>query len=126
MLRNNRFSSRHRFDSNDDSYNPMNGVSNMADIMLVLACGLMMAVILFYKVDLKATVNVVDKKQVKKTENMQMTDNDGHVKGKYKSRGSVYEDPKTGKLYIVEPDNSGKNDSGKSAERNTDDNANGK
>ena len=36
----------------EEEQNPMEGVANLVDAMLVLACGLMMAIISFYNVDI--------------------------------------------------------------------------
>ena len=39
----------------EEEQNPMEGVANLVDAMLVLACGLMMAIISFYNVDINGT-----------------------------------------------------------------------
>lgn len=88
-----------RYDSEPES--PMAHIGNLSDIMLVLACGLMVAIIMFWQVDLSSnSVRIVDKKELKETDKLTI-DDDGSVNGNYHSKGSVYEDPKTGKMYVV-------------------------
>ena len=90
--------------------NPMDGVANLVDAMLVLACGLMMALVSFYKVDLKGTSTVntqeLKQEQLKEVEDYGVIDQEGNISGGFESRGQVYEDKKTGKLYIITPDTS--------------------
>ncbi|MCI6857953.1 MAG: hypothetical protein MR867_01480 [Eubacterium sp.] len=83
--------------------NPMEGVANLVDAMLVLACGLMMSVIMFYNVDLKGSAVQLEKDNIKEIQNYGIVDEKGNVSGGYESVGSVYEDKKTGKIYIVRP-----------------------
>ena len=89
---------------------PMDGVANLVDAMLVLACGLMMALVSFYKVDLKGTSTVntqeLKQEQLKEVEDYGVIDQEGNISGGFESRGQVYEDKKTGKLYIITPDTS--------------------
>lgn len=94
---------RYRKSAGEESANPMDGIANMSDVMLVLACGLMMAIIMFWNVDLKATVKTVEEQEITDSEKVQMIDDEGNVKGEYESKGRVYEDPETGKLYMVVP-----------------------
>ncbi len=103
MIRNRGLAARRYSGEDEEFYNPMNGVANLADVMLVFACGLMMAIIMFYNVDINSTVKIVDKKELKKTENVTVVDNKGQAVGRYRSKGTVYEDPKTGKMYMVVP-----------------------
>ena len=44
---------RNLIDSVDDSGTPMDGVSNMSDAMLVLAVGIMLALVINWKIDIK-------------------------------------------------------------------------
>lgn len=83
----------------------MEGVANLVDAMLVLACGLMMALISFYKVDIKGASTVkteeIKEEQLQEIEDYDVVDEEGNISGGYESRGKVYEDKKTGKLYVV-------------------------
>lgn len=92
-------------DFNED-VNPMDGVSNMADVMLVFACGIMMALILNWNVDVKATTNepvpVEQGQEVKDIQNFGEGEGVLSEDGTYEELGKVYRDPKTGSLYMVE------------------------
>lgn len=77
--------------------NPMESVANLVDIMLVFICGLMIAIIMFWNVDL---------------DNLQARQEDA-----YQDMGQVYQDPATGKIYVIKPsDDSGSDGSGSLAE----------
>lgn len=65
--------------------NPMDGVANLADIMLIFACGLMIAIIMFWNVDF---------------------DNLNQQESAYEDVGAVYQDPETGKIYVVQSSDS--------------------
>ena len=88
-----------------ESINPMDGVANLADVMLVFACGLMLALIINWNVDVGATVQkadidtsnpVADVEGLQDGEQPDLEQTDG-----YESYGTVYRDTKTGKLYMV-------------------------
>lgn len=84
-----------------ESSNPMEGVANLVDVMLVLACGLMMALITFYKVDIRETRTEIPYEKMQEIQNDGIIDKDGNVSGGFESKGTVYEDKKTGKLYLI-------------------------
>ena len=103
-----------KFDNYDDNNaNPMDGVSNMSDAMLVLAVGIMLALVINWKVDLQVvgqnfnTVSI-DEKNMEEIEiesqnpisNMTVDD----LESNFKKSGSVYTDVNTGKTYIVVED----------------------
>lgn len=95
----------------DDGGNPMDGVSNMSDAMLVLAVGIMLALVINWKIDIKEVYNGQDKKEVVDTSNMQEFDSNDivpnnsasykDIESKYVKSGTVYTDTYTGKTYIV-------------------------
>lgn len=94
-----------RFDSED--VNPMGGVSNLADAMLVLAVGLMLALIIAGKVDVKESVTRVEKENMTEITDYDSVDQN-EVTEKLgedglEKKGSVYVDPDTGKMYIAVP-----------------------
>ncbi|MCD7947635.1 MAG: DUF2149 domain-containing protein [Oscillospiraceae bacterium] len=41
----------------NEDINPLDGVANLADVMLVLACGIMLALITYWNVDITMTAN---------------------------------------------------------------------
>ena len=82
----------------------MSGLANLADVMLVFACGLMAAVVLNWNVDLSQTrVEILQKEQMKELENAEVLEQDLQSSSNYEQKGTVYEDPETGKLYVVMP-----------------------
>ncbi|MDR0445459.1 MAG: DUF2149 domain-containing protein [Oscillospiraceae bacterium] len=93
----------------DGGINPMDGVANLADIMLVLACGLMLALVINWNVRLSADAdatatppdNVTPMEEIEPAPGGESneTDTDG-----YMEVGRVYRDPATGKLYLVADD----------------------
>lgn len=81
---------------------PMSGVSNLADIMLVFACGLMVALVLRWNVKL------IPPSQVEEADLQELTGSDTLTEeelagDRYQSEGTVYRDTETGRLYIIAP-----------------------
>lgn len=89
--------------SKDDA-DPMASVANIADIMLVFACGLMMALVTVWNIDFTPLSELQDKQleAIDTPEDMpeDMTD----AGNAYVEKGMVYQDPKTGKYYMVTED----------------------
>lgn len=83
---------------------PMASVANIADIMLVFACGLMMALVTVWNIDFTPLSELQDKQleAIDTPEDMpeDMTD----AGNAYVEKGMVYQDPKTGKYYMVTED----------------------
>ena len=75
----------------EESVDPMNYVSNLSDAMLVLAVGMMLALIVHWNVDISTGG--------RSSENVGETD-EGMEK-----LGEVYYDAETGKYYIIENGN---------------------
>lgn len=100
-----------KYDDNElDRANPMDGVSNMSDAMLVLAVGIMLALVINWKVDLQIVgknfnVENVDENKLDEVDidkqtpvsNISFED----IESKYKKSGTVYTDVTTGKTYVV-------------------------
>lgn len=93
-----------------EDINPMAGVANLADVMLVFACGLMLALITFWNVDVAKGTNA----SVPVEQGQEITDVSGLDKDSGKpianendlqEYGKVYRDPNTGKLYLVTGEN---------------------
>lgn len=86
--------------------NPMDGVSNMADVMLVLVTGLLLALISFWNVDIAgSTVPVEQGEEVTQVDGMDSgSSNAFDEEGQYEEYGVVYRDPETGELYMVTGD----------------------
>ena len=95
-----------RQDSMDD-INPMEGVANLVDAMLVLACGLMLALIINWNVDVGSagtTVELEQNQEVTSLEGVSSSGETSTMDGSYEEMGMVYRDPATGKLYMVTPE----------------------
>ncbi len=82
--------------------NPMDGLANLADAMLVLACGLMLALIVNWNVDISLEeVDLSRGQEITDVENLsedlqaQMSDSD------YQRMGTLYIDPETGKMVLL-------------------------
>ena len=86
----------------EDDVDPMSSVANIADAMLVFACGLMVALVVAWEVDLSAVqeVELTDSEQIEDVETLQdILSAEG---SNYIQRGTVYQDPKTGTMYLLE------------------------
>ena len=102
-MRKTRLGNRNQSFFEEQEQKPMEGVANLVDAMLVLACGLMMAIISFYNVDIGSSSGATEIRQedIKEVDDYGIVDDKGEMSGGFESRGKVYEDKKTGKLYIV-------------------------
>ena len=90
----------------------MSSMGNIGDIMLVFACGLMVALVVAWNVDLgKFTQVEMDQTQeVDDVERMtEMLYGEGNA---FVERGTVYQDPQTGKYYLVEEEDTAGGGSG--------------
>ncbi len=93
-----------------DSANPMDSVSNMSDAMLVLAVGIMLALVINWKVDLQIAYNDTNKVDISNKEKELIDLNEGKtvnnmsledIESMYKKTGEVYTDMRTGKSYVI-------------------------
>lgn len=81
----------------EEDINPMDGTSNLADAMLVLAVGIMLALIMNWNVDLTTVMDVDElDANTMSEEDVQEVEQDKALLEK----GTVYQDPDTGKYYI--------------------------
>lgn len=87
----------------DEDVQPMQYVANLTDVMLVLACGLMAAVITFWQVDLNRLRTEIEQGKLERIDSDDVVYESGSVStGGLTNKGVVYEDPETGDLYIIE------------------------
>lgn len=87
----------------DDDFSPMEGVGNMADAMLVFACGILLALIISWDVDISEQGeihNTGTKYQVEGIDKATSTTIESE--DDLEEMGKVYRDPKTGKYFVVE------------------------
>lgn len=101
-----------------EEVDPMSSLSNVGDIMLVFACGLMVALVAAWSVDLAKFQQVETTAELNKDEVEQMTENLYGEGNGFVAKGKVYQDPATGKYYLVEeePEGGSSSDSGDSGE----------
>ena len=89
----------------------MDGIVNLADAMLVFACGLMMALIMNWNVDIGMQGEQIDVTQGEDVTNIDDIQDElveeGGVDSSYQKMGMVYRDPDTGKLYMLTDKNEG-------------------
>lgn len=85
----------------EEDVNPNSYITNIADCMLVLVLGLLVALISYYQVDLQQGQE--DSPQSITGIEVSMDSNgDGEVDENYERTGSVYLDPATGQYYLVQ------------------------
>lgn len=87
----------------EEDVNPNAYIINIADCMLVLMLGFLVALITRYGVDLnqESQTNRADVQDIIGIEVVMDVDKDGKVDDQYQQRGAVYYDEKTGKYYFV-------------------------
>jgi len=94
------------FDLGED-VNPMEGMANLSDVMLVFACGLMLALISFWNVDVGGfSASASEVSQGVEISEMQGLDGDGAPldgDAQFVEYGTVYQD-ENGNLYMVTSD----------------------
>ena len=94
---------RLRVEHKQDDFSPMEGVGNMADAMLVFACGLIVALMLSWSVDV-SDQGIVGSEQTKYE--VEDYDAEGDTEELEDTNlipmGTVYLDETTGKYYVVE------------------------
>lgn len=103
MIRNSGIRNKNRFSNKAADMSPMDGVGNLADIMLVFSCGLMIALILHWGIDLNSVVDIISQDEMVEVHDVEKIIEGAEVSNDYKSKGMVYEDVKTGKLYVISP-----------------------
>ncbi len=88
-----------------EEVNPLEGAINIVDAMLVFACGLMLALVIRYDVDLtqvNGRVNITTGEEISQDTQIRNdlieTAGEGRL---YEKMGTVYKDPTTGKLFML-------------------------
>lgn len=85
-----------------EDVNPSAYIVNLADCMLVLACGFLVALVSFYNIQM-APVTELEEEDLEQVEPEQLPDELLEGGGSYYvEAGKVYRDPNTGVLYMVE------------------------
>jgi len=111
MRRNKR--GRRSFDDGGD-INPMDGLSNLSDAMLILAVGIMLALILYWNVDWAGESSSVSEESNREgldlenatefsSDDLENVSSDETVSGDDMTQlGTVYYDEQTGTYYLIE------------------------
>lgn len=96
------------FDSSGEDVNPNSYLTNLSDCMLVLACGLMVALVVAWSVKLPSATEVEQNGDMREVSDLEdiTGDLDGGGTG-YNELGMVYQDPKTGKMYLIQEEGEG-------------------
>lgn len=82
---------------------PMDGVANLVDVMLVFSCGLMIALLAVWKLDFSQISMIIAQSELEEVGDFRNAVEGGQISGDLDSKGVAYEDPKTGKIYVVMP-----------------------
>ena len=85
-----------------EEVDPMSSLSNVGDIMLVFACGLMVALVVAWNVDLGKFTQVEMDQEMNQDDIEQITEQLYGEGNAFVDKGRVYQDPTTGKYYLVE------------------------
>ena len=86
-----------------EDVDPRVGLVNLADVMLVFACGLMLALVVHWNVNV-TTVTQMDEQDMTEIDqnNVENMANEMQGGNSYNELGMVYQDPTTGKMYLLE------------------------
>ena len=81
---------------------PMSNIANLVDVMLVLACGLMLALVTFWQIDLPNVSEIVNEQELTEVQDVEEVSESIDSSGStYSELGTVYEDSETGKKYMI-------------------------
>ena len=104
------------FAGNDSDLDPNAYITNLADCMLVLACGLMVALVVAWSVDLPGVSEVEQTGDMVEVDNVEdVTGSTGYGRG-YQELGKIYQDPATGKMYMIQEEGAGSSGASASGE----------
>lgn len=90
----------------------MSSLGNIGDIMLVFACGLMVALVVAWNVDLGKFTQVQMDQEIQQDDIEQITEQLYGEGNAFVEKGTVYQDPVTGKYYLVEDESSSSSSAG--------------
>jgi len=93
----------------EEQAEPMAGLSNMSDTMLVLAVGIMLALVINWHLDLgatsTATSDTLDQSQLTEIQDYTNVNEDEltqeQTQAGLEEKGKVFVDPNTGKMYVL-------------------------
>ena len=85
-----------------EEVDPMSSLSNIGDVMLVFACGLMVALVVAWNVDLAEFTQIEPTQELQSNDIEQITEQLYGEGNAFVEKGKVYQDPTTDKFYLVE------------------------
>ena len=85
-----------------EEVDPMSSMGNMGDVMLVFACGLMVALVVAWNVDLAKFQQVETDRELSQDQVTEITEQLYGEGNAFVEKGRVYQDPQTGQYYLVE------------------------
>lgn len=92
----------------EEEFNPLSSLANLADVMFVFCVGLIVALISVWhiqplpgEVGKPRQMNIVDVQQGKEIKDLPQTESSTGTG--FQEMGTVYKDPETGKLIMVQP-----------------------
>lgn len=98
--------SRRRKRYSEEEFNPLSSLANLADVMFVFSVGLLVALMSVWHITPFKNSKVVDVSRGREIKNLpQIQSNAGSG---FDEIGTVFRDPKTGKLIMVQPVNGGR------------------
>lgn len=90
------------FDDGSEDINPNAYITNLSDCMLVLAVGFIVALIVAWNVELPE-YTILDEANLTEVEDVEKIEEQVNGAGSsYNKVGEVYQDPVTGKTYVLE------------------------
>ena len=98
-----------------DDVDPMSSMGNIGDVMLVFACGLMVALVVAWNVDLAQFQQVETGEEIPQSDIQQITEQLYGEGNAFVEKGRVYQDPTTGKYYLVEDNAASGNETSESS-----------
>ncbi|WP_164470964.1 DUF2149 domain-containing protein [Gordonibacter sp. Marseille-P4307] len=119
MARSFRTSGFRRSFAMDEDVNPSAYIVNLADCMLVLACGFLVALVARFNLDVSAPEKIDTSEMTEvapETIEEEIVSGDGSY---YIDAGRVYQDPETGNLYLVQSDSQTGSTGGTSGSRSS-------
>ena len=95
------------YDDASEDINPNAYLTNLADCMLVLACGLMVALVVAWSVKLPNSTEITQTDNMTEVSNVEdITGQNEQGGNSYNQLGMVYQDPNTGKMYMIRDEGS--------------------
>lgn len=105
QLRGGGLKSSHNLRDKSAGVDPMANVANIVDAMLVLSVGLMIAIVTYWNVDVSHVQEVAEQNEMTQVDDIEnIVDQSKGAGSGYTELGTVYQDPATGKMYMLTQD----------------------